>query len=142
VSGAGSISIRLARAADAEALLALWEAAGSSPGITDTVEDVATTVDWVGASVLLAESGARIVGSLVATWDGWRGNMYRLAVLPEHRRSGIATALVREGERLLRERGARRLSALVLVDESGAVAFWERLGYSFQAEAGRFTKVV
>jgi ribosomal protein S18 acetylase RimI-like enzyme len=123
-------------------LLALWEAAGSSPGVTDTVEDVSATIEWPGASVLVAESAGRIVGSLIAAWDGWRGNMYRLAVLPERRREGIATALAGEGERLLRERGTRRLSALVLVDEPVAGAFWERVGYSFQSEAGRFTKLV
>jgi hypothetical protein len=49
---------------------------------------------------------------------------------------------VREGERRLRGRGARRLSALVLVDEPGATAFWDQAGYSFQSEAGRFTKVI
>jgi ribosomal protein S18 acetylase RimI-like enzyme len=37
------------------------------------------------------------VGTLVAAWDGWRGNMYRLAVLPEHRRAGIGRELVDAG---------------------------------------------
>ncbi len=31
-------------------------------------------------------------------WDGWRGNMYRLAVDPQHRRLGLARRLVEEGE--------------------------------------------
>ena len=135
-------AIRHAQPADAEALLELWLAAGSSPSITDNVEHVTAAIEWSGSSVLVADAGGRIVGSLIATWDGWRGNMYRLAVLAEHRRAGIASALVQEGERLLRARGARRLSALVLVEELGAIAFWERAGYAFQAEAGRFTKVV
>jgi ribosomal protein S18 acetylase RimI-like enzyme len=135
-------AIRLAQPGDAEALLELWRAAGSSPSTTDNAGYLAAAIEWTGTSVLVAESDGVIVGSLIATWDGWRGNMYRLAVLPEHRRHGIATALVREGERLLRERGAQRLSAVVLVEEPHAVAFWEQAGYSFQTEAGRFTKVV
>ena len=139
---ANAILIRLATPAEAEALLELWPAAGSSASNTDTIEYVTATLEWPGSSVLVAESRGRIVGSLMATWDGWRGNMYRLAVLPEHRRAGIATALVREGERCLREGGARRLSAIVLMDEPGAVAFWEQAGYLFQGEAGRFTKVL
>jgi ribosomal protein S18 acetylase RimI-like enzyme len=139
---AGAVSIRLARPDEAEALLELWRGAGSSPSSTDNVEYVRAALEWGGSSVLVAEAGGGIVGSLMATWDGWRGNMYRLAVLPEHRRAGTASALVREGERRLRERGARRLSAIVLMEELGAAAFWEQAGYLFQAEAGRFTKVV
>ena len=99
------------------------------------------TIEWPGSPVLVAIAGERLVGSLIAAWDGWRGNMYRLAVLPERRREGIATALVREGERLLVELGSRRLVAIVLLDDPGAAAFWERAGYAFQSEAGRFTKV-
>jgi ribosomal protein S18 acetylase RimI-like enzyme len=142
MSALDAISIRLALPGEAEALLELWRSAGSSPSNTDNVEYVRAALEWSGNSVLVAEAGGRLVGSLMATWDGWRGNMYRLAVLPEHRRAGIATALVRDGERRLRDRGARRLSAIVLMEEQGAAVFWEQAGYSFQAEAGRFTKVV
>jgi ribosomal protein S18 acetylase RimI-like enzyme len=134
------VTLRECRADEAEALLELWAAAGSSPSATDTVECVTAAIEWPGNSVLVAEDGGRIVGALIATWDGWRGNMYRLAVLPEWRRAGIATALVREGERRLRERGARRVAAIILVDEPAAAAFWAHAGYGFQAEAGRFTK--
>jgi ribosomal protein S18 acetylase RimI-like enzyme len=134
--------VRLAEPGEAASLLELWRAAGSSPSNTDNAEYLAAAIEWSGSSVLVAEAGGRIIGSLIAAWDGWRGNMYRLAVLPEHRREGVASALVREGERRLCERGARRLSAIVLVEEPGAVAFWEQAGYVFQSEAGRFTKVV
>ena len=44
-----------------------------------------------------SETGA-IVGALIAAWDGWRGNMYRLAVDKGHRREGIGLALTRAGE--------------------------------------------
>ena len=92
-----------------------------------------------GTWLLAAEEDGRIVGTLIAAWDGWRGNLYRLAVLPDGRRRGIATALVRAGEEHLHALGARRLAAIVLQD-GNAGAFWAAAGYEHQAAARRFTK--
>jgi ribosomal protein S18 acetylase RimI-like enzyme len=78
---------------------------------------------------LVADDGGHIVGSVIAAWDGWRGELYRLAVSPSHRRAGLATKLVREGERRLLEQGARRISVLVLERAELAKAFWRSAGY-------------
>jgi ribosomal protein S18 acetylase RimI-like enzyme len=90
--------------------------------------------------LLVAEEDSRIVGTLIAAWDGWRGHLYRLAVLPEARRRGIASALVLAGEERLRATGAQRLSAMVLLDHSAATAFWAAAGYAHHVEVGRFVK--
>jgi ribosomal protein S18 acetylase RimI-like enzyme len=63
-------------------------------------------------------------------WDGWRGNIYRLAVSPAYLRRGIARALVGEAERRLCGMGARRISALVESDHQWATDFWDSLGAS------------
>jgi len=81
-----------------------------------------------------------IVGSLIVTWDGWRGGFHRLAVRPDHRRRGLATELVRIGEEQLRARGAVRLAAIVARDETAALELWEGLGYTFQPEHLRFIR--
>ena len=96
--------VRPAGRADIAAVLALWERARSAAASTpDTPETVARLLDAGPGSLLVAERGPEgaIVGVLIAAWDGWRGNMYRLAVDPVHRRTGIALALVRAGERHL-----------------------------------------
>jgi hypothetical protein len=36
------------------------------------------------ANVLVAEVEGQIVGSIIGTFDGWRGNIYRLAVHPNY----------------------------------------------------------
>ena len=92
--------------------------------------------------LLLAEENDLTIGTLIAVWDGWRGNMYRLAVLPTHRRRGVATLLVREGERLLFERGARRISALVATGDDAACALWRACGFEFDDVAGRFVRAL
>ena len=81
-----------------------------------------------------------IVGTLIASWDGWRGAMYRLAVSPAMRRRGIAARLVEEGERRIRAKGARRFHLIVLEDEAPAQAFWTAVGYEHQHERLRFVK--
>jgi ribosomal protein S18 acetylase RimI-like enzyme len=91
-------------------------------------------------ALLVAEQGGAIVGALIAAWDGWRGNMYRLAVLPDRRRRGIALELVRRGEERLRAKGARRVSALVAGSEEGAADLWRAAGYAHDQDVGRFVR--
>jgi ribosomal protein S18 acetylase RimI-like enzyme len=66
--------------------------------------------------------------------------MYRLAVDPGHRRRGIALMLVRAGEQRLRERGAKRVTALVAHDELEAVGLWVAAGYGRDAAIARFVR--
>ena len=77
----------------------------------------------------MAEAEGQIVGSIIGTFDGWRGNIYRLAVHPDHRRQGIARALVAEVEKRLAQQGAKRITALVEKDHPWATAFGEAVGY-------------
>ena len=122
---------------EAEALLALWQAAGTSPSVTDTITDVQGAIEST-ASVLVAEADQRIVGSLIATFDGWRGNMYRIAVHPDYRRRGIGQALVREGERRLAKQGVKRITALVEEKYPWATAFWSAVEYEIEPGIVRF----
>ena len=129
--------IRECRPEEAEALLALWQVTGTSPSVTDTIADIRGAIES-SATVLVAETDQRIVGSLIATFDGWRGNMYRIAVHPDYRRHGIGGALVKEGERYLAELGVKRITALVEEKYPSAVAFWSEVGYEIEPGIVRF----
>jgi ribosomal protein S18 acetylase RimI-like enzyme len=90
--------------------------------------------------LLVAVREGKLVGALIAAWDGWRGNMYRLAVLPRHRRAGIARGLVEAGEERLRALGARRVTVLVGREDAPARALWLALGYEDDVRIGRFVR--
>jgi ribosomal protein S18 acetylase RimI-like enzyme len=137
------VTIRPATSDDIVAVLDLWRRAGAHPSATDTASDLERVVAAPHAVVLVAANERKtVVGSLIATFDSWRGNFYRMAVDPECRRSGIARRLAGAGEDWLRAQGAVRLSALVEGDREVAQAFWESVGFEQYAGMRRYSKNV
>lgn len=134
------VEIRQGTKGDAEAILDLWREAGTAPTVTDDANVIRGLLDRDAHALIVATSEGKIIGTLIVGWDGWRGNMYRLAVHPEHRRQGIASKLVAEGERRLREQGCVRITALVLRHEPQAVGLWRETGFREQPEIVRFTR--
>jgi ribosomal protein S18 acetylase RimI-like enzyme len=136
-----AVAVRAAGPADVAAVLALWARARSANASTpDTPEALRRLLGTDPGALLVAERDGAVVGALVAAWDGWRGNMYRLAVDPPHRRRGIALALVRAGEARLARCGARRVTALVAHDEADAVGLWAAAGYARDETIARFVR--
>jgi ribosomal protein S18 acetylase RimI-like enzyme len=133
-------AIRSAGEQDIAAVLDLWVAAGSVPSVSDSPAGLARLLATDPQALLVAELDDVLVGSIIAVWDGWRGSFYRLAVLPEYRRRGLATMLLGEGERRLGKRGAVRLTAIVADDQAGAMGFWRAVGYERQQQRARFVR--
>jgi ribosomal protein S18 acetylase RimI-like enzyme len=134
----GDFVVRVAGPQDASAILELWELARSAHASTaDRPDDVRELLSGTRGSVLVAQCDGAIVGALIAAFDGWRGNMYRLAVREDHRRRGIGRALVEAGEEHLRRQGARRVTALVAYHDEVAGPFWESAGYPWDRNIGR-----
>ncbi len=140
---AGAVAMRKGRPEDIERVLELWKESEATPSATDTREGLTRLLAEPKAVLLLAEADGRVVGTVIGGWDGWRGNIYRLAVRPEYRRRGIAGALMREVDAVLAGLGARRITALVEHDHSWAVGFWnalERAGYRHDPTMTRYVK--
>ena len=137
---AGEFSYRKCRLDEAAILLALWRKAGATVTVTDTVEDIQRVINHSAAIVLVAEQDGHIAGSIIATFDGWRGNLYRLAVDPDYRRQGLASKLVGEVDSRLASLGVKRITALVEKDHPEAVGFWNAQGYQHDQTITRYVR--
>src|SRR6476660_3670746 len=111
------VEIRPCRIGDVEAVLALWRRADAVPRPTDRPDALRRRLARDRDLFVLAWDGSRLVGSLMGGWDGWRGQMYRLAIDPDYRRLGLARRLVEAVETRLRELGAERITSLVFTQE-------------------------
>jgi ribosomal protein S18 acetylase RimI-like enzyme len=130
--------IRVGDVADIPAVLDVWAGSRSAyAGVEDSAEGVAKLLAFDPGALLVAEADGALVATLIATWDGWRGAMYRLAVQPEHRRHGIARDLVAEAHSRLAARGVTRITALVANDDERARGFWFSVGYAHDQAMGR-----
>jgi ribosomal protein S18 acetylase RimI-like enzyme len=138
----GGVTIRTASLDDVEALLALWAIAAendSRPADTAGAINALLARDPDACLVACADGG-RIVGSLIAGWDGWRAHLYRLAVHPEARRRGIGRALLDAGQDRLARLGATRLDAMVLEGNELGHAVWRAGGYQPQENWRRWVR--
>jgi ribosomal protein S18 acetylase RimI-like enzyme len=134
-----TIDIRPAGPDDVPAVLALWSAA-AAPTSTDDADGVGALLERDPGSLLVAESSGRIVGTVIAAWDGWRGAIYRMVVAPECRREGLGRRLLGEAEERLRGVGARRLHAIVVGTDAVALGFWDSSDWERQGSQLRFTR--
>jgi ribosomal protein S18 acetylase RimI-like enzyme len=120
----------------------MWQTAGATPpNVSDSIEGLTRLVREPAALLLVATVDEQVVGSVIGGWDGWRGNIYRLAVTPEHRRKRIARRLLAEITSELFAKGATKLSALVEHEHQWAIAFWDSmsaLGYERDPRFARY----
>ena len=137
------ISIRKCRLDECDIILRMWKASGALSSATDNIEVLQNLIENPNSTLLVAEYRGNLAGTVIAGWDGWRGNIYRLTVLPEYRRRGIGKQLLKAAEDFLASKGARRVSGLAAPGTPLAIPFWDSTvvsGYTKDSSFIRYTK--
>ena len=131
-----------AEAADASAVVALWDAAGLIRPWNDPSRDFALALDGPTSTVLILRDEDDIVGSVMVGFDGHRGWVYYLAVAPDRRRDGHGRTLMAAAESWLRARDVPKIQLMVRAGNDAALNFYATLGLERQevVTLGKFLK--
>src|SRR3546814_14357094 len=100
-------------AGDADGESAVWAASDRTRPWNDPRADFARALDHGASTIWVAESDADIVGTVMAGFDGHRGWIYYLGVMPDHRGRGIARQLLDGACDWLRKQGCPKVELML-----------------------------
>jgi ribosomal protein S18 acetylase RimI-like enzyme len=125
-----SVTIGPAAMGDIEGIDALWREAfsGDEPR-HGAATAVPAKLAFQPDLFLVAREDGRVVGSVMAGYDGYRGHIYRVAVRKSHRRHGIGALLMRAAEARLRALGCVKINLQIRERNDAVADFYRRLGY-------------
>lgn len=118
-------------ASTVEEIHALWERAGLSirPQGRDDPRRLRRVIDGGTEAFFGIHDGGDLIAVILATHDGRKGWLNRLAVDPRHRRRGLAVALIRHAEDYLKEQDIQIIGALIEDWNKQSLALFEKCGY-------------
>jgi ribosomal protein S18 acetylase RimI-like enzyme len=126
------LRIRAFEPGDEAAVISLWTDCGLVRPQNDPRKDIARKLRVNPEWFLVAEAGGRIIGAVMAGYEGHRGWINYLAVEPAHRRNGLGRALMAEAERVLRAAGCPKINLQVRPENKEVIAFYGAMGFSVE----------
>lgn len=130
------------RVAHGDALIELWQKVFgySSPhNAPEFVMNKKLATD--DGLLFIAESDAKVVGSVMAGYDGHRGWLYSLAVLPDYQRRGIGSRLVKCAEEHLKALGCPKINLQIMNGNEDVQSFYRRLRYETEQRISMGKKI-
>ncbi|MDE5819119.1 MAG: GNAT family N-acetyltransferase [Lachnospiraceae bacterium] len=123
--------IRIMTITDYENLFAMWKSTPSMGlrSLDDSKEGISRFLIRNPNTNFVAYEDGRLIGAILSGHDGRRGYIYHTVVLPEYRRQGIASELVKTAVAALQEEGITRVCLNVMETNEQGKAFWISQGW-------------
>ena len=125
------MSLEIARYSERhqEAVINLWGQCGLIVSQNDPVEDIQKKLAFQPELFFIALLEGRLIGSVMVGYEGHRGWLNYLAVLPSLQRRGYGRKLVNRAIAELRKLGCLKLNLQVRKSNEPAVEFYKHLGF-------------
>jgi ribosomal protein S18 acetylase RimI-like enzyme len=124
------MNIRPFAIADEASVVELWRRCDLVRPWNDPHKDIQRKLTTQPELFLVGELAGQLVASIMAGFDGHRGWVNYLAVLPENRKAGLGRALMRHIEDALEARGCPKVNLQVRTTNYAVIEFYRRIGYT------------
>jgi ribosomal protein S18 acetylase RimI-like enzyme len=125
-----NLTVRTYDPPDQKAVIRLWNRCGLVVPANEPARDISRKTRFQGELFLVAVLGGRIVGTVMAGYEGRRGWINYLAVSPARQRKGIGRRLMEEAEKRLLSLGCPKVNLMVRTSNSQVIEFYRKLGFS------------
>ena len=115
--------------ADQAAVVEVWLACGLTHPNNDPHKDIARKMHVNPEMFLVCEAEGKIIGTVMAGYEGHRGWINYLGVIPDYQGQGVGGALMAQVEDLLAQRGCPKINLQVRTSNRRVLQFYEKLGY-------------
>lgn len=112
-----------------KALIELWKECNLIVPQNDPIEDIQKKIEFQPELFFLALLDGKLIGSVMVGYEGHRGWLNYLAVLPNHQNRGYGRKLVERAITELEKLGCLKLNVQIRESNIPAVRFYERLGF-------------
>jgi ribosomal protein S18 acetylase RimI-like enzyme len=112
-----------------DAVVDLWRKCNLVVPQNDPVEDIQRKLVFQPDLFFVALLDGKVVGSIMVGYEGHRGWMNYLAVLPEHQRRGYGRKLVEKAVEELKRLGCLKVNLQVRRSNVSVVEFYKHLGF-------------
>lgn len=125
-----ALTIRPFQDDDETAVIALWRTSfPSEPPRNEPLAIIRRKRRVQSELFLVGTEDGRVVATVVAGYDGYRGWVYHVAVAADVRRKGYGRTMMGAAEERLRALGCPKLNLQINRSNGDVVAFYEALGY-------------
>lgn len=122
--------IRKFQEKDRDSLISLWKRVFPDDPPHNEPSQVISAKLKVDDLIFVSEQGSQIIGACMAGYDGHRGWLYAVAVLPEHRRNGTGSSLVTTALEELKRLGCKKVNLQIRSTNTAVASFYKALGFA------------
>ena len=124
------LGIRPYKTYDEEEVINLWNKCGLIVPQNDPKEDIDTKMAFQPDLLFVGLLKGKVIASVMAGYEGHRGWINYLAVLPEFQRQGYARLMMEKAEEILNEMGCLKINLQIREGNKAVIAFYESIGYN------------
>ena len=126
------INYRLFTKEDSEAVIDLWRRCELIVPWNDPEKDILRKLSVNDDLFILAEKKGGVIASAIGGYDGHRGYIYYLAVLPEFQKKGVGSEILKKIETKLLNNGCPKINLFVRNTNLRVQAFYKKNKYKIQ----------
>jgi ribosomal protein S18 acetylase RimI-like enzyme len=122
--------IREYRSQDEEDVINVWNQCGLIVPQNDPRRDIEKKVQFQPQWFFVGILNGRLISSVMVGYEGHRGWINYLAVLPDFQRRGYGRRMMEKAESVLREAGCPKINLQVRKSNTSVIQFYVACGYS------------